>query len=98
MCQILPFLNNETTFCRHLVEADATSMGGSVSQEFHYLSHIGESKLQTCRSCNHSIDHTRNVDTADAVTECPSCKSANVEHKKGIEVFDKYTKFTHFAA
>lgn len=59
-----------------------------MSQEFHYLSHIGESKLQTCRSCNHSVDHTSNVDTDNAVNECPSCKSADVEHAKGIEVCD----------
>lgn len=70
-------------FSHHLVEADATSMGGKVSQEYHYLSAIGESKLRTCRSCNHSIDKT---DVQDNGNECASCKSQDIQHNNGIEV------------
>lgn len=76
--------NNDFFFI--VVEADATSMGGSASQEYHYVSEIGEGKLHTCQSCNHSVERPdENVD-ANTLTECPECKSTDLVHENGIEV------------
>lgn len=54
-------------------------MGGHASQEYHFLSDIGEGRLQTCRSCNHFVGEIE-------VSECPKCKSKEFDEKHSIEV------------
>lgn len=68
----------------NVVEADATSMGGTASQEYHYLSEIGEGKLHTCQACNHSVERS---DEDNNLNECHKCKSKNLAQRNGIEVF-----------
>lgn len=68
----------------NVVEADATSMGGTASQEYHYLLEIGEGKLHTCQACNHSVERS---DEDNNLNECHKCKSKNLAQRNGIEVF-----------
>ncbi|XP_031633823.1 probable proline--tRNA ligase, mitochondrial [Contarinia nasturtii] len=76
------------------VEADAQQMGGNLSHEYHYLTPIGEQKLQECSVCNETS--VNSTETGDS--ECPKCKSNRVEKCSGIEVGhtfllgDTYTK------
>ncbi|KAF4518342.1 hypothetical protein B566_EDAN007069 [Ephemera danica] len=63
------------------VQGDATSMGGSASEEFHMLADVGEDQLTLCSSCGHGFN-------AELLTEsqhCPSCQSSDLQLAKGIE-------------
>lgn len=67
------------------VEADATQMGGYLSHEYHYLSPIGEAKLQHCLSCGYLLPEDQKArDLKDM--ECSKCQAKNVQHSNGIEV------------
>lgn len=66
------------------MEADAKDMGGHLSHEYHYVTSIGEQKLQTCSECNEtSVDNTENEDEQ---SKCPKCNADTVERISGIEV------------
>lgn len=57
-------------------------MGGHLSHEYHYVTSIGEQKLQTCLDCGESlIDSTENE-----VDKCPRCQTKNLKKESGIEV------------
>lgn len=62
-------------------------MGGDKSQEYHYLTDIGEGKLKTCRSCNHFVGEIE-------LSECPKCKSKDFDSKNSIEVSEKSIVFS----
>lgn len=67
------------------MEADATQMGGYLSHEYHYLSSIGEAKLQHCLNCGHLS--AEDQETRDqSRLECTKCQAKNVQHTNGIEV------------
>lgn len=59
-------------------------MGGHLSHEYHYVTSIGEQKLQTCLSCGeNSIDSTENDGDE---SKCPRCKAKDLKKESGIEV------------
>lgn len=69
-------------------------MGGNFSHEYHYLTSIGEAKLQTCLSCG----TTSNAPPNDDQGGCPKCHAKETDTQSGIEVGhtfvlgDTYTK------
>lgn len=66
------------------MEADAKEMGGHLSHEYHYLTSIGEARLQNCPKCQHySIEGGENETDG---SKCPKCSAENVEKMNGIEV------------
>lgn len=66
------------------MEADAKDMGGHLSHEYHYVTSIGEQKLQSCPKCQEiSIDNTENEEEKP---KCPKCDAENVDRMSGIEV------------
>lgn len=67
------------------MEADAAQMGGYLSHEYHYLSPIGEAKLQHCLNCDHLLVEDRETRDLSAL-ECSKCQAKNVKHTNGIEV------------
>lgn len=68
-----------------LVEADATLMGGYLSHEYHYLSPVGEAKLQHCMNCGHSSIDDRET-MGENEMECSKCHAKKIDHTNGIEV------------
>lgn len=72
-------------YAKIAVEADAMQMGGFLSHEYHYLSPIGEAKLQRCRNCGHLLAEDREIKEVNDV-KCIKCQATNVEHTNGIEV------------
>lgn len=69
------------------VEADASQMGGFLSHEYHYLSSIGEAKLQSCLNCGHLLVDDREMRDVNEL-KCAKCQAKNVEHTTGIEVIE----------
>lgn len=65
------------------MEADAAQMGGYLSHEYHYLSPIGEAKLQHCLNCDLLVEDRVHCLSA---LECSKCQAKNVVHTNGIEV------------
>lgn len=70
------------------VEADAKEMGGDFSHEYHFVSPIGEEKLQTCLTCGKSSkDASDDQSDAPDSSACKDCQNGReVEKKLGIEV------------
>lgn len=63
-------------------------MGGDFSHEYHFVSPIGEEKLQTCLTCGKSSKDASDdqLDAPDSST-CKDCQNGReVEKKLGIEV------------
>lgn len=74
-----------------IVELDAKEMVGHLSHEYHYLSSIGEAKLENCPKCQHySIDTTENEAEG---SKCLKCGDENVEKLNGIEARTKFLDF-----
>lgn len=66
------------------MEADAKEMGGHLSHEYHYLSSIGEGKLQNCSKCGHSS--VCSAEDGERL-QCPKCLATeNIEKSTAIEV------------
>lgn len=63
----------------HLVEADATDMGGKLSHEYHFLASIGDEVLSKCSSCEHFFKRSE-------LEQCPKCTENDIEEVHGIEV------------
>jgi len=64
------------------VDGDASAMGGSMSEEFHYVADVGEDQLSICSSCGKGYNN-------EAVKEDKKCsKIGNCDflNKNGIEV------------
>lgn len=74
-------------FCIIAVEADASQMGGFLSHEYHYLSPIGEAKLQKCLNCGHFLVDDRETRDVNEL-KCPKCHANNIKHTNGIEVIE----------
>ncbi|XP_075472517.1 putative proline--tRNA ligase, mitochondrial isoform X1 [Ascaphus truei] len=76
------------------VQADAGSIGGTMSHEFQLPADIGEDRLQVCGSCQFSA----NVETLrPGQEECPMCKG-QLKETKGIEIGHTFylgTKYSH---
>lgn len=77
------------------MEADAKEMGGHFSHEYHFLSSIGEEKLQTCLTCGKSSkDTSDDQSSSSGSSTCPKCQNGReLEQNSGIEVntFHFYT-------
>ncbi|XP_017782213.1 PREDICTED: probable proline--tRNA ligase, mitochondrial [Nicrophorus vespilloides] len=59
------------------------NMGGSISNEFHFISKIGEDKILSCGSCGYRA----NVELAGDELQCPVCGNNDKDLiKNGIEV------------
>lgn len=69
------------------MEADGTDMGGHLSHEYHYLTSIGEQKLQFCSDCGEISVEPGNIDNCLLDnSKCPKCNSNGLSKKRGIEV------------
>lgn len=79
------------------MEADATQMGGHLSHEYHYLSPIGEAKLQHCSNCGHLLVEDRETRDVSGL-ECAKCQAKNVQHTNGIEVSSIFYHFGNFTS
>lgn len=64
------------------VEGCTGEIGGSLSHEFHILSHVGEDKVVICEGCGHGENST-NTGNASA---CVKCNSPSVSQRDAIEV------------
>lgn len=60
-------------------------MGGYLSHEYHYLSSIGEAKLQQCSNCGHLMAEGQETKKQSGL-ECSKCQANNIQHTNGIEV------------
>lgn len=69
------------------MEADGKEMGGHFSHEYHFVSPIGEEKLQSCFSCGKSSKDTSDEQTNTDGPTCDKCLGGRqLEKKSGIEV------------
>lgn len=64
-----------------VAEADSGSIGGSLSHEYHYLSHVGEDTVATCDHCK----FTANVEKA--IAEPPESQRGSESEEAAVEYF-----------
>lgn len=66
-------------------------MGGHLSHEYHYVTSIGEQKLQTCSACGETTIDTTGIDEEES--DCPSCHAKEAKKNSGIEVSASVVEF-----
>lgn len=74
------------------VLGDSSSLGGSVSHEYHYISSIGEDGLLVCPTCDVGVNAAAHPDE----NTCAECGSG-LEHTRGIEVAHTFLLGTRYS-
>uniref|UniRef100_A0A8D9EEX0 proline--tRNA ligase n=1 Tax=Cacopsylla melanoneura TaxID=428564 RepID=A0A8D9EEX0_9HEMI len=74
------------------VLGDSSSLGGSLSHEYHILHNIGEDDLLVCPSCNTGVNVTAHPNEEN----CPEC-GGGLEHTRGIEVAHTFLLGTRYS-
>ncbi|KAL1461695.1 hypothetical protein WDU94_013567, partial [Cyamophila willieti] len=74
------------------VLGDSSSLGGSLSHEYHIVHNIGEDDLLVCPSCNTGVNVTAHPNEENC-TEC----GGGLEHTRGIEVAHTFLLGTRYS-